>query len=1102
MKIKENKSNLFFSGEIGEGVEQKVNVQNSNLITSILRDKIYTDKLRAALIEPLSNAVDEHRKYGIGRPVEVYIENNIIHIRDFAKGLSEEDVYKVFFTYLNSTKNDSDEAIGGFGLGAKAPSAYTDTWYVTSFHDGTKTVYMSSVEGSKGYTRKLQQVACDPNDTGIMVSIPICEDDMQKAITKLMEGRDSIGCFEDIYSIVIYNLSFDKTKYKYSLDEFIKLPNEIKSREALYPNLLKESNIHNFLVSVVGLRTIFSCFNRCSADGFNGIYLPDKDNEYINEKKSVLITEEGKFSVCMANINYIHTHDLCYPIVKTSCCVTDGDSCYGIPFEVSDILRGKGYTVFLSSDTVKFIFRIPKSKFSIAPNRESLSLSKNESIELANLIIRKINLVVKYYIDAFIFTFKSLLKKNSYNIYKVLYVLWNDGYDCYVPVTSNKISYLIDFLNNHYKIDVNNKEEIAKLNFYKQYLTALTHEVYSQSSWTSYFSKSFAFITHIIGKGNLLTGGYTGLKPVAFQGFHGIFNKYRMDFSINNSYLKDSSTRLKLDQEYFDNMFHKNIVDCETAERKIATWLGYKIYHNKNDVNITNAMEIFFNDLVKNRQLLWTSNMDRENLKIALIVVKDKNLYSRIISEKDNRLHPWLFSAYVSYKRNTKRLKELLSFSCIDEGAYKGRYTNFFHEICISSGFVAFMCEDDYKNLVSNLLLYFGKDFVKKLNIKNPVFYAEDILSELESVDKKSYKRLLNLLPHINKNTQSTKLSASLFNRMVNEDLMDCYSLQDTSRTTKTKSNRDIVDCIISIYTKADKKDDFYLEKVESSNLHKLVNGTTNTALDKSKKILILPPCKDFSSVRTMGMRNKIITSKNIYNNVAIDELYYGDTICYLKYILLEYDIYDAIVIVNTSNKYYTSNIYKLISSKWDTLESLTQSKVDKYLLEFFKECKLSLIDSIMSTALDPGAGLFKQYILQHKNITNKEKFFDKFLCTKYIGALSKKAAGIYVTRVNKYRADFEKIIISNESFRNATIIAYNLGVRSIYIPQESENSCALGIDISSYNGLYSFKYSKKEGDIVYIQNIFKQFKLDKIFLECLCKIDKFLKDTENIKLY
>lgn len=121
------------------------------MATYYLRDKIYSDKILAVVREYICNALDEHKKHNIDRAVEVGIRDedgsNIFFVRDFAKGLSEDDIRNVFGMYFRSTKSGNNEQIGGFGIGSKAAHSYTDTFYVKSYHNGVCALYACALGG-------------------------------------------------------------------------------------------------------------------------------------------------------------------------------------------------------------------------------------------------------------------------------------------------------------------------------------------------------------------------------------------------------------------------------------------------------------------------------------------------------------------------------------------------------------------------------------------------------------------------------------------------------------------------------------------------------------------------------------------------------------------------------------------------------------------------------------------------------------------------------------------------------------------------------------------------------------------------------------------
>jgi hypothetical protein len=155
-----------------------------DLATYFMRDKIYSNKIKAVVREYLCNAIDEHNKFDVKETVQagLRLENNehAFYVRDFAKGLSEEDVRNIFGMYFRSTKSKSNDSIGGFGVGSKAGHCYNDTFFVTSYFNGKCTTYTCVLGAGDsgvpvGHIYKIDE--CDTNETGLEVSVPISSAD-------------------------------------------------------------------------------------------------------------------------------------------------------------------------------------------------------------------------------------------------------------------------------------------------------------------------------------------------------------------------------------------------------------------------------------------------------------------------------------------------------------------------------------------------------------------------------------------------------------------------------------------------------------------------------------------------------------------------------------------------------------------------------------------------------------------------------------------------------------------------------------------------------------------------------------------------------------
>lgn len=144
-------------------------------MSRFFRDQIYSNKPLAAIRETICNAVDEHMKHGIDRLVEVHLptpREPYFSVRDYGKGLDEEGVLGVFFQYGESTKSQDRDAIGGFGIGAKAPFAYVKEFFVTSWHGGEKKIYLG-VDQGQDCSANLAHSEKSDEPTGIEVKFDI-----------------------------------------------------------------------------------------------------------------------------------------------------------------------------------------------------------------------------------------------------------------------------------------------------------------------------------------------------------------------------------------------------------------------------------------------------------------------------------------------------------------------------------------------------------------------------------------------------------------------------------------------------------------------------------------------------------------------------------------------------------------------------------------------------------------------------------------------------------------------------------------------------------------------------------------------------------------
>lgn len=217
--IEQNKS--VFSGAT-RSVKQSISEEHIARAAYLVRDQLYSDKRKATFCETLLNAVDEHRKYNVDKPVEVILTKDILIIRDFAKGLSPDKVEQVFFQFFESTKSDNNEAIGGFGIGAKAPGSYSDIYYVDSYHNGKKYCYVSTVNGYEASASLLFEEDCNIDNTGICVRIPIKKDttDYIAFHSIIYDMIHQVGFYIDKQEITYFK-AFDKNVSVFSYEDWL-----------------------------------------------------------------------------------------------------------------------------------------------------------------------------------------------------------------------------------------------------------------------------------------------------------------------------------------------------------------------------------------------------------------------------------------------------------------------------------------------------------------------------------------------------------------------------------------------------------------------------------------------------------------------------------------------------------------------------------------------------------------------------------------------------------------------------------------------------------------------------------------------------------------
>jgi Histidine kinase-, DNA gyrase B-, and HSP90-like ATPase len=182
MIIKHTSSPVITSGDM-EDSKMGIDPDNSDFVASLLRDRIYTDKILAPIRELICNAFDATIEANSDGMVDVKLFNvNDTYtwsVRDQGFGLSEDDVRNVFGRIGSSKKRHCNKQIGMFGIGSLSPFSYTDTYHITSHYNGLKSSYCATlVAGAQAVSvGTLYKVSEEPTtETGIEVSFDVTQD--------------------------------------------------------------------------------------------------------------------------------------------------------------------------------------------------------------------------------------------------------------------------------------------------------------------------------------------------------------------------------------------------------------------------------------------------------------------------------------------------------------------------------------------------------------------------------------------------------------------------------------------------------------------------------------------------------------------------------------------------------------------------------------------------------------------------------------------------------------------------------------------------------------------------------------------------------------
>ncbi len=184
MKIEEQKIPTF---NVGRKETAVASIQASAKAFEILSSGLYSDSEFAIVREIGANAKDSHTAAGCPeKPFKVQIPNDLdprFCVRDYGVGMTHEFMMTRVNRYFDSTKSDSNDEIGGFGLGIKSVFSYASSFMITCYMDAIRRVYVYQIgeSGLPEISLMAETETDEPN--GVEVSIPVKREDYGKFST-------------------------------------------------------------------------------------------------------------------------------------------------------------------------------------------------------------------------------------------------------------------------------------------------------------------------------------------------------------------------------------------------------------------------------------------------------------------------------------------------------------------------------------------------------------------------------------------------------------------------------------------------------------------------------------------------------------------------------------------------------------------------------------------------------------------------------------------------------------------------------------------------------------------------------------------------------
>lgn len=185
MIVNDSKIDVKASGSF-ESTEFRIDPKYRNKVLWMLINQ-YRHKVRTPVQEIISNARDAQRENGNpDRPIKIQLPTRLestFIVRDYGVGMDEDRIKTIFTSFGASTKSSSNEQTGGFGIGAKSPLAYTDSFNIKTYINGKYWFYVVAKTSNDGIGLTLLDSGDTTEENGTEVQIPVSPSDVRTFVS-------------------------------------------------------------------------------------------------------------------------------------------------------------------------------------------------------------------------------------------------------------------------------------------------------------------------------------------------------------------------------------------------------------------------------------------------------------------------------------------------------------------------------------------------------------------------------------------------------------------------------------------------------------------------------------------------------------------------------------------------------------------------------------------------------------------------------------------------------------------------------------------------------------------------------------------------------